>query len=157
VPGDLATFFPRLVDFSLEPENLFLTLEYYGYPTLSEIWTFEELGENYWQTVFQSLQRILACFARYSVELPSAATFNFYWHKTVDRLETFAAQQPDFARLTRTAKLELNGRTLDGWPKIQREVERRVRKISGKPRGQIIHGDLCFPNILYDPLSRLFK
>src|SRR4029077_189405 len=90
VPNDLATFFPRLVDFSLAPKDLYLTLEYYGYPTLSEIWTFEELGEKYWKAVFRSLQQILACFERYTIELSSAATFNFYWQKTLDRLHTFA-------------------------------------------------------------------
>ncbi|MEO5804143.1 MAG: sugar phosphate nucleotidyltransferase [Verrucomicrobiota bacterium] len=157
VPGDLATFFPRLVDFSLDPKNLFLTLEYYGYPTLSEIWTFEDMGENYWKGVFQSLQRILTCFERYSIELLPAATFNFYWQKTFERLNTFAGQNEDFARLAQAEKIELNGRQLNGWPKIQQEIERCVREISAKPRGQIIHGDLCFPNILYDPLSRLFK
>jgi dTDP-glucose pyrophosphorylase len=157
VPGDLATFFPRLVDFSLDPKNLFLTLEYYGYPTLSEIWTFEELGGGYWTAVFKSLQQILACFHRYAAELSPTATFNFYWQKTVDRLDAFAAQHRDFAALTRTGKIELNGRPLNGWPKIRRELESRVRRIAARPQGRIIHGDLCFPNILYDPLSRLFK
>src|SRR5581483_11344473 len=157
VPGDLATFFPRLVDFSLGPKNLYRTLECYGYPTLSEIWTFEELGENYWRGIFQSLQRIMACFERYSVELAPATVFNFYWRKTLDRIETFAAQQADFGRLAGATTLELNGVSLDGWPRIRAEIEKRVRRLSAKPRGQIIHGDLCFPNILYDPLSRLFK
>ncbi|MFO1475059.1 MAG: NTP transferase domain-containing protein [Verrucomicrobiota bacterium] len=157
VPRDLATFFPRLVDFSLEPKNLFLTLEYYGYPTLSEIWTFEELGGAYWKAVFQSLQKILNCFQQYTYELSPAAVFRFYWQKTVDRIQAFAAQSPEFARLVRANRVELNGQTLDGWPKIQRELENRLRRIAAKPRGQIIHGDLCFPNILYDPLSRLFK
>jgi dTDP-glucose pyrophosphorylase len=157
VPGDLATFFPRLVDFSLDPKNLYLTLEYYGYPTLSEIWTFEDLGANYWKTVFQSLQRILACFERYSVELRPSVTYNFYWQKTADRLEEFAAQSPEFAGLVHAKKIELNGRRLAGWPKIQEEIRMRVQKLAAKQRGQIIHGDLCFPNILYDPLSRLFK
>ena len=42
LPPDLATFFPRLVDYNLAPDDTFLTLEYYGYPTLSEVWAFEE-------------------------------------------------------------------------------------------------------------------
>jgi hypothetical protein len=51
----------------------------------------------------------------------------------------------------------LNGKKLAGWPKIQDAIAARVKKLSAKPRGQIIHGDLCFTNILYDPVSRLFK
>ena len=36
-------------------------------------------------------------------------------------------------------------------------LEQRVRALSARTAGQLIHGDLCFPNILFDPLSRLFK
>jgi dTDP-glucose pyrophosphorylase len=157
VPRDLATFFPRLVDFSLAPKDLFLTLEYYGYPTLSEVWVFEEFESKYWESVFQTLRKIFACFESYSAELSPKATFDFYWNKTVDRLKTFAGQHPDFAQLTVAPDVTLNGKRLKGWPKIQKEVEARVKKLSTKPRGQIIHGDLCFTNILYDPVSRLFK
>jgi dTDP-glucose pyrophosphorylase len=157
VPRDLATFFPRLVDFSLAPKDLFLSLEYYGYPTLSEIWVFEEFESKYWEAVFQTLRRIVACFESYSAELSPKAAFDFYWNKTVERLEVFAGQNRNFAQLTAANAVELNGKRLAGWPKIRREIEARVRKLSAKPRGQIIHGDLCFPNILYDPVSRLFK
>jgi dTDP-glucose pyrophosphorylase len=157
LPRDLATFFPRLVDFSLAPKDLFLTLEYYGYPTLSEIWVFEEFESKYWESVFQTLRKIVACFENYSAELPPKAVFDFYWNKTVERLNTFASQRREFDRLTSARTLELNGRRLAGWPRIQKEVETRVRKLSAKTRGQIIHGDLCFTNILYDPVSRLFK
>ena len=157
VPRDLAMFFPRLVDFSLAPKDLYLTLEYYGYPTLSEVWVFEEFEAKYWESVFQTLQKIVACFEKYSAELSSKTTFDFYWNKTVDRLNTFATQHPDFARLTKAKSIELNGRKLRGWPTIQKAVEARVKKLSANVRGQIIHGDMCFTNILCDPVSRLFK
>ena len=157
LPRDLATFFPRLVDFGLDPKNLFLTLEYYGYPTLSEVWVFEEFESTYWAATFQTLRKILTCFEKYTAQLSPQATFNFYWEKTLDRIKSFAAQHGDFARLAQAPQIELNGRKLPGWPKIQREIEVRVRKLSARPQSQIIHGDLCFPNILYDPLSRLFK
>jgi len=157
LPRDLATFFPRLVDFSLLSKDLFLTLEYYGYPTLSEVWVFEEFESKYWESVFQTLRKIAACFGNYSAELSPKVAFDFYWNKTTDRLQTFAGQNQSFERFTSARTLELNGRRLAGWPRIQKEVEARVRKLSEKSRGQIIHGDLCFTNILYDPVSRLFK
>jgi dTDP-glucose pyrophosphorylase len=157
LPRDLATFFPRLVDFSLEPKNLFLTLEYYGYPTLSEVWVFEEFESKYWEATFQTLRKIFACFENYPAELSSKSTFDFYWSKTLDRIKTFSAQHRDFARLTQAGEIKLNGKKLAGWPKIQKTIGERVKKLSARPRGQIIHGDLCFTNILYDPVSRLFK
>ena len=157
MPRDLATFFPRLVDFSLAPKDLFLTLEYYGYPTLSEVWVFEEFESAYWESVFQTLGKIFTCFESYSAELSPKAAFDFYWNKTLDRLKTFATQHRDFAQLTQATEITLNDKRLAGWPKIQNRIEALVKKLSAKPRGQIIHGDLCFTNILYDPVSRLFK
>jgi NDP-sugar pyrophosphorylase family protein len=157
IPRDLATFFPRLVDFSLTPKDLYLSLEYYGYPTLSEVWVFEEFDAKYWEAVFQTLNRIVTCFEKYTAEISAKAAFDFYWNKTVDRLNTFATQQAGFARLTKARRLVLNGKLLRGWPLIQKAVEARVRKLAVNVRGQIIHGDMCFPNILCDPVSRLFK
>ena len=157
LPRDLATFFPRLVDYGLTPDDVFLTLEYYGYTTLSEIWVFEEFEARYWEGIFQLLAQVIGCFQRYTSELSPTATFNFYWQKTVDRLTTFAGQHSDFAQLVEASEITLNQKTLPGWGKIQAEIEKRVRAIAEKPIGQIIHGDLCFPNILYDPVSRIFK
>lgn len=157
LPADLSTFFPRLVDFSLNPADTFLTLEYYGYGTLSEVWVFEECERGHWERVFQTLTQILNCFKQYTVELSPSATFNFYWSKTVERIEMFRRQNPAFAALTDAKELRLNGKPLRGWPAIAAALEKRVREISERTQGQLIHGDLCFPNILFDPLSRLFK
>ncbi len=157
LPRDLVTFFPRLVDFSLAPKDTWLTLEYYGYPTLSEIWVFEEFEAQYWEMIFQSLARIIECFSRYTVELSSRAVFHFYWNKTVERLAAFAEQDAAFARLVEAPQVTLDGRPLKGWRNIQAEVEKLVNLAAARATGQIIHGDLCFPNILYDPVSRIFK
>jgi hypothetical protein len=157
LPADLATFFPRLVDFSLAPANTFLTLEYYGYGTLSEVWVFEECERGHWERVFQTLTQIIDCFKQYTVELSPTATFDFYWSKTVERIEAFSRQNPAGHALTQARELRLNGVPLRGWPAVVALLEQRVRDLSGRTQGQLIHGDLCFPNILFDPLSRLFK
>jgi len=157
LPADLATFFPRLVHHSLAPDDTFLTLEYYGYGTLSEVWVFEEYESRHWERVFDTLARIMDCFGRYTVELSPAATFNFYWSKTLARIETFGQQGAAFHALVTAPELQLNGTPLRGWPVIAPELEQRVRALSARTAGQLIHGDLCFPNILFDPLSRLFK
>lgn len=157
LPADVATFFPRLVDYSLAPDDTFLTLEYYGYGTLSELWVFEEYESRHWERVFDTLARIMDCFGRYTVELTPAATFNFYWAKTLARIESFSRQKPEFQTLVAAPELRVNGSTLRGWPAIRSELETRIRSLSSRASGQLIHGDLCFPNILFDPLSRLFK
>ena len=158
LPGDLAVFFPRLVNYSLDRGDVFLTQEYYGYSTLSEMWVFEDFDPGYWQLIFESLARILECFSACEGDIEPNGAYRFYWQKTVDRLETLAVDgPPQIVALLNAPSIQLNGVTLDGWPALQAAVQARLRTACKSIRGQIIHGDLCFPNILYDPLSRLFK
>jgi hypothetical protein len=118
---------------------------------------FEEFPAEYWQGIFKTLQRILATFGQNTVELSRNAVFNFYWMKTIERLAAFAGQRRDFRDLVEAPEIRLNGQRLRGWSAIQDEVKERVASLAQNSTGQIVHGDLCFPNILFDPLSRLFK
>ena len=157
LPRDVATFFPRLVDHSIAPEDTFMTLEYYGCDTLSEFWVFKEHNTRQWDLIFESLSRMMDLLGRYTVNLSAAGTFNFYWAKTMDRMWTFSQQGAWFQSLVAAKELRLNGTLLRGWPVIQDELEQRVRELSANTAGRLIHGDLCFPNILFDQVSNLFK
>lgn len=157
LPPDLAAFFPRLLGFSILPSNAHITLEYYGYPTLSEMWVFEEFDAAFWRHVFTRLARVAECFSAYRFTLSENTVFRFYWGKTADRLEAFAAQSPVFAVVAGAPELVLNGRPLRGWPVLRDRAEEAVRQLSRTATGGIIHGDLCFPNILFDPVAHIFK
>lgn len=157
LPNDVAIFFPRQVSFDLAPENLSLTLEYYGYPTLSEMWVFESFEASHWKAIFSTLRNILRCFNAYPSELSAHEVFGFYWQKTQDRVAEFAAQDALFAQWTEAKEIRVNGKPLRGWAALAPEVEKVLESISKTGSGRIIHGDLCFPNILFDPVSRLFK
>lgn len=157
LPADLSIFFPRLVDFGLSADDTFLTLEYYGYPTLSEMWLFEGFEPAFWRRAFRKLQRIMACFAGYTAELSPGAARALYWHKTLDRIAEWSAQSTEFEALARQPGLALNGTELVGWPTLQPTLENRVRGLSTRREGTIIHGDFCLPNILFDPVNDLFK
>lgn len=157
LPADVAIFFPRLVDFSIHPSNTYLTLEYYGYPTLSELWTFEEAAPRLWREVFCSLSEILDCLSEYRAPLAPEALEEFFWEKTVQRVERFARSSPLGRELVGSDSIRLNGTTLEGWPRLRDGLRSAIRDLGAHPQGQIIHGDLCFPNILFDPSSHLFK
>jgi dTDP-glucose pyrophosphorylase len=157
LPNDVVAFFPRLVDHSLAPEDTFMTLEYYGCGTLSEFWVFEQHSNFQWSRIFQSLSRIISHLGRYTVDISETASFNFYWTKTLERIAAFEQQDPFFRKLVTATELRLNGETLRGWPTIIRDLEERLRALCSLTTGQLIHGDLCFPNILFDQSSHLFK
>jgi dTDP-glucose pyrophosphorylase len=157
LPNDLAIFFPRLVSFDLTPKNLSLTLEYYGYPTLSEMWVFESFDASHWKAIFTTLREIMRCFSAYPAQLSAKEVFRFYWQKTCDRLVEFGEQDEVFAHWLKADEVIVNGKPLRSWSALAEDVERSLEAISRTGSGRIIHGDLCFPNILFDPVSRLFK
>ncbi len=49
LPSDLRIFFPRMLDYSIAPEKTFQVLEYYSYPTLSEIYCYEDAPNFVWK------------------------------------------------------------------------------------------------------------
>jgi hypothetical protein len=54
-------------------------------------------------------------------------------------------------------RIVLNGRPLSGWKRFLPEIEAVVARIADDPRTSVIHGDLCFSNILYDPQTGLLR
>jgi dTDP-glucose pyrophosphorylase len=157
LPNDIAIFFPRVVAFDLAPKNLSITLEYYGYPTLSEMWVFESFEPSHWKAIFTTLREILHAFGAYSAELVAHEVFRFYWEKTEDRVAEFARQDEMFRHWVEASELMVNGRPLRTWSALAGPVKEALAAVSQGAPGRIIHGDLCFPNILFDPVSRLFK
>ncbi len=157
LPPDLSIFFPRLVSFGIAPDDTFLTLEYYGYPTLSEMWLFEGFGPGFWQRTFRKLGQIIDCFAKHTAELSPGAAEALYWRKTLDRIAAWSSQGAEFQNLVAAPTLTLDGVVLEGWPRLQAALEPRVRQLCARTQAAIIHGDLCFPNILFDPVNDLFK
>jgi dTDP-glucose pyrophosphorylase len=157
LPKDLQCFFPRVLDFSIAPENVFMTLEYYGYPTLSELWTFEEYDPRTWQKIFCRIREVIRCFEDYAMPMPASTIKDFYWNKTIDRVDAFKNQSDIFSQLVRSKSLYINDVEMLGWPKIKEWVHDRIKSISKNCKPQITHGDLCFANILYDPLSQALK
>jgi hypothetical protein len=134
-----------------------MTLEYYTFPTLSELWVFEEVDLSVWRRVFTGLHAVMRCFGAYSASVAPKDCLDVYWTKTVNRLEQFAGASDDGKSLVALQSLRLNGKALRGWPALAQDVEHYARRLAGSVQGRIIHGDLCFANILYDRLTNLFK
>jgi len=157
LPDDLKIFFPRLVAHDQTRHDPYLTVEYYGYWTLSEIWVFQSFERPQWTRTFTTLARILDHFAAHTMELSPQALMRFYWDKTLDRVAALAAHSPSMAELVEASEVRLNGRTLLGWPALAPRLEGPLARLASSAEGRAVHGDLCFTNILMDPLSGLVK
>ena len=159
LPRQLSVLFPRLVDCSLEGPEPWATFEYYGYPTLGEIFVFGSMPHPVWGEVFAGLHHLLTTmFVQPGHSIEEGMTEAMYLRKTRDRMNALLDDAVPEVRHLISAEgiLRLNGRPVRGllaqWPRIEAAV-RGLRP----PAGGIIHGDLCFGNILYDRRSHVFR
>ena len=75
LPPELSILFPRVVGYSSDHDNPWLSMEYYGYPSLAEVFVFENVDPAIWEQVFVHLRQIVVqgfMQKRYPVDRVSA-------------------------------------------------------------------------------------
>ncbi len=156
LPERLRIFFPRVVAHRTSWEDLSLTLEYYGYRTLSELLLYENLDPKVWRLIFEHLADAERAFSEFRRDADLKALREMY----LDRPESRLAQLRSSAigELVNARRVTLNGNEIRGipeiWPAVREELQQLVDQTAGL---SVIHGDLCFSNILYDLSGRLCK
>ncbi|MBO8162778.1 MAG: aminoglycoside phosphotransferase family protein [Brevibacillus sp.] len=159
LPARLQHLIPEIYDYSLTPGDIYVTMEYVDQPTLTELFlavgTTKELLE--WEKVFADLYRVVQLFAAYPGRPHIAAYEMMYVTKTEKRLQQFLDTCGWAKPLMARGYQKINGRQLP-CPTLVLERERVImdQLLFGGPF-QIIHGDYCFPNILYDRRRRAVK
>lgn len=158
LPSDIAVLFPRLLSFSTEWESPSVTMEYYGYPSLSEVFIFEGVDPGIWEQVFEHLLAVLERgFLRHEHPLAPGALTEMCVGKTRARLASLEGP-PELVRLvTHEGDVVINGRSVPSLRKAWSRIEKRIEGMEQTAQGTIIHGDLCFSNILYDLRARIVK
>jgi dTDP-glucose pyrophosphorylase len=158
LPRDLAVLFPRVVDYSTDWDSPHLTMEYYGYPNLSEVFLFENVDPGIWEQVFSHLFEIVTLhFMRHPRPISGWMLGEMLINKTKHRLGALPERSPLKAIVDGPETLEINGRQLQNFGQVSGRVEKAISEMSDKVRGCVIHGDFCFSNILYDLRGRLVK
>ena len=136
----------------------FSTLEYYGYPTLAEVFVFENVDPGIWEQVFVHLREILLQgFMRHRRPLAPGVLQEMYLNKTRKRLESMSAPNELLALVRHTGPVTINGREVPNIPALWERLETEVERLAENVQGCVVHGDLCLSNILYDLRSRICK
>jgi NDP-sugar pyrophosphorylase family protein len=158
LPARLSVLFPRMLESSIEPDNQFLSLEYYGYPTLAELWLYENLHTRIWERVLAHISEIISGpMATYRRDISPLDYRQMYVGKTRERCASVPISTQLGALVHDPRGITVNGRTCPPLRSIFEEVEAALPEIAGDRRQGIIHGDMCFSNILYDLRSGICK
>ncbi|MEX0679275.1 MAG: phosphotransferase [Pirellulales bacterium] len=158
LPPELVVLFPRVIGYSTDWQDPWLTLEYYGYPTLAEVFVFENVDPGIWEQVFVHLREILLQgFMRQRRPLASGVLREMYLGKTRQRLENLDGPPELLALVRNSGEVTVNGRQVPNIPALWDRLEREVERLAENVEGSVVHGDLCLSNILYDLRSRVCK
>ena len=156
LPSNLQYLAPRIYSYSLDPEYPYVSMEYYGYDTLHELFVYGKLPLTVWRGIFEHIHFILEDMRGYVPQLSVAEQIkqhlqDFYVEKTRSRLLTLK-DDPLFVNMFKD-DIVINGvkyhslsHYLEILPSLVEDylLSPEINKIC------VTHGDLCFTNILVE-------
>ena len=158
LPPNVQILFPRVVESSVEPGREFLSLEYYGYPSLQEMWLFENLHVGIWRRVFEHLERVLSGpMARYGRPVAVSDYQHMYVDKVIERRGQLPTDSALAGLMSDKRGIVFNGVAHPSFDDVVERVAELIPEIASSGRTAVIHGDMCFSNVLYDLRSQICK
>jgi len=162
IPIDLQPYLPRIYDYSTEMDNPFVKMEYIGYPSLSDLQLYGSHGQHIWDSVFHQLFNMHSEFQSFTAEpgqnLIKQSLEEIYLEKTRRRLDVLRDDKR-FTPFFDADYVNVNGVQYPDLDTILSHLDVVVKNegLLTQDKLSIIHGDLCFPNILYDPRNEILK
>ncbi len=157
IPDALKMLTPRTFGRRLKNNTLEIVQEYYGYPTLAELYVYSELEADCWKSILRSLLDVHDCFCKHKGELEQELIADFYQKKAENRLRALSNQGEFWQHLLTEPAIQLNGRPINGLGSNWFRVSAFVSKLARSDDVGVIHGDLCFSNILYDISNQIIR
>ncbi len=155
MPNRLQYLLPRIYDYSLDFDEPYVTMEYYGYHTLHESLLYGDFFVARWKNIFRKLLFAIEDMQSYRITNRSAeikaAIKSMYIDKTIMRLDKMRSV-PSFMNFF-DKNIIINGNIYLSINQIIDELPSLVEKLllrSEEQHFSIIHGDLCFTNILVE-------
>ena len=161
IPSNLKVFFPILLNQSTE-ENEILELEYLPFPNLAEIFLFRKIGANRWEKIVKSLYGI---YSEFYLNNKSRTylydTSHLYSKKLQKRIKILnkIVDNLDNVLLKKIINngIKVNNNFLPSLISTTHKIQKELVHIEQKRPLFFGHGDLCFNNILIDPISGCIK
>lgn len=153
---EFSCFFPRL--FSSDENKGSMSLEYYNYKDLGKQLIKDENGIDLsilrkWEVIAQKLSDVLQMFKNSSARTKLCTTprdnKNMYIDKTLHYYKELIDNFEYFTDLSKRDKINVNGQTLYSLDSIWKYIEEKIESIIDANHTTVIHGDMCFSNVLY--------
>jgi hypothetical protein len=157
IPEELSVLAPRILNHKRVNGNLQIIQEYYGYPTLAELYVYSDLHTDTWMSILRHLFAIHSEFRKYPKKLTPEQVNIMYAKKTWERIEALKNQDKKWYEILEEKYIPYNGNKLLGINQLRNRIDALSKKLSQDAKGCIIHGDFCFSNILHDINNQIIR
>ncbi len=157
LPSNLKRYVPQLISGSTGSARKSYELEYLALLPLNELFVHGNLMPIFWMKIFQIIENLLCDFSSLVIieKMNSEDIESDYKklviQKTNDRIKRFAHETGSSI----TQRTKYNGRMLPSIAEIIKDCQESALRIP--PRQGVLHGDMCFSNILYDSRTNNVK
>jgi dTDP-glucose pyrophosphorylase len=158
LPEKLKVLTPRIIDIQDIKGKVEITQEYYGYPTLAELYVYGDLKADVWESILHRLFQIQKHFLDYKGNsLTKDDVEMMYLTKTFQRLEELAESNTYWQTMLKRKEIIYNNQLLKSFETLKDSIVLKGRALVENYQGTVIHGDLCFSNILFDPNNYIVR
>ena len=157
VPDDLKVLTPRIVRHESSNGSLEVVQEYYGYPTLAELYVYGDLHADTWSSILRRVLAIHDEFRKFSGSLNPAEIESVYLKKTFERLDALRKQDQGWAELISSETILFNNRKLRNIFSIKDTIDEAAVALAATAKICVVHGDFCFSNILFDVNNQIIR
>lgn len=151
LPGDIEYVRPRIFDYSVDHSSPYISMEYYAYHTVHELFLYGDLTRRQWTDIFSRIRFICDDLRRYTVRDGNirAALEDVYLKKTRQRFDQMRKDERFAGFFSKEITVnKIRYRSLD---RIMEQLESVIPEmLYDVEEFCIIHGDLCFANIMVD-------
>jgi len=158
IPDSLQIFFPRMLGWKISESENYQDLEYYSYPTLSDLYCYEKVPNFVWQRIFEKLSRItFREFASITSGNPEdeQSLSDIFVTKIEARNSNLVREPSAISQILAKSIISINEIEYLGVSQIL-ERSRQILDTHESP-WTFVHGDFCLSNILCEPDSNNMK
>lgn len=153
LPESVAGLFPQPRKFLRGNGSAELWLDYWPFPSLSDLYTLQNLPGSFWDSVMPKLKSALEMLHREKVQVSGDLGVWAFGSKTKERVGALK-ELPGWGVLA-TRSISINGHRS---PRVDDLIDRSLAVLHKSiHKESVVHGDFCFSNILVDPQTLTIK
>lgn len=155
LPYDMRHYAPAVWDSGDKEEIGYYEIEYFYNSTLANLWVYGENPLNTWKEIFAACAEFVGdeyAHKPHDIDAVAKENASLFLAKTKQRLQKYC----DINEVSMVTQWRINGIEVPSLQTILKELDKGISK-NYTQFASLMHGDMCFSNILYDFKSKSIK